>query len=156
MRFAKWRARTARERSLARAGCLRYHPRMRARSAIAALLIAGCHVEDTPALDDSIAQLNPIPECEHPVEVIESGRTLLRAHRSIASLSAMCSPGTPRVCKQMLLRRACELKADALVIDKHAGSGGQWQDPAYTLKPMSAHAIRWTEDKGPVFLRLDP
>lgn len=118
---------------------------MRARAAIAVLLIAGCRVEDTPAWDDSIAQLKPMPECDHPVEVIEAGRTLVRAHRSIASMSATCSPGSPRVCKQTLLRRACELKADALVIDKSAGSGGQWQDPGYTLKPMSAHAIRWTD-----------
>jgi hypothetical protein len=69
-------------------------------------------------------------------------------HASEASL-ALAARDTIRVC-------APEPRLPhALVIDKHAGSGGQWQDPAYTLKPMSAHAIRWTEDKGPVFLRLD-
>jgi hypothetical protein len=118
---------------------------MHARAAIAAFLIVGCRVEDTPALEDSITQLKPLPECEHPVEIVESRRAMLRAHRSIASLSATCSPGTPRVCKQTLLKRACELKADALIIDQRASSGGQWQDPGFTLKPMSAHAIRWID-----------
>ncbi|HEX5661512.1 MAG TPA: hypothetical protein VFX59_30190 [Polyangiales bacterium] len=118
---------------------------MRARVALAALLLAGCHVEDTPALEDSIAQLRPMPECDPAVEVVDAERLALRPHRAVASLSATCSPGSPRVCKQMLLKRACELKADALMFDKHAGSGGQWQDPGYTLKPMSAHAFRWTD-----------
>jgi hypothetical protein len=118
---------------------------MHAKAALTALLIAGCHVEDTPALEDSITQLKAMPECDPPVEIVDAERLRLRPHRSVASLSATCSPGSPRVCKQMLLKRACELQADALMFDKHAGSGGQWQDPGYTLKPMSAHAFRWTD-----------
>jgi hypothetical protein len=87
----------------------------------------------------------PVPACEHPVELLEPGTATLRPHRSIASLSATCSPGTPRVCKQSLLRRACDLGADALLINERPSSGGQWQGSDYNLKSMAASAIRWTE-----------
>jgi hypothetical protein len=111
-------------------------------------LLAGCtldRVEDSAALRDSYKQLQAMPHCEHPIEVVDAELTTLRAHRTIASLSATCSPGSPRVCKQSLLERACELKADALIIEDRPPSGGPWQGSDHTLKPMSARALLWTD-----------
>lgn len=116
---------------------------------LAAAALHGC-TRDSPqdqfALRDAYRQLEPMPECEREIQWIESRSLVVRPHRTIGKLSATCSPGSPRVCKQTLMKRACELEADALLIEDSRAAGGNWQGGAnFRLAPMNVEALRWTD-----------
>jgi hypothetical protein len=106
------------------------------------------HVQDAHAPADFYeANLHrESPPCDRAIALFPAaGAASGRRYKEIASLSATCSPGSLELCEQRLKERACELKADAVIMTEStpgaspAGASGQ------SLVSKSGRAIRWVD-----------
>lgn len=102
-------------------------------------------LEDAAAPRDFYRSLNPDkPKCDPAPPILHQSEVGGRKYRELSALSATCSPGAPGACRRTLSDRACELKADALILDDvpegpvPAGASGQSESS------LSARAVTWT------------
>lgn len=103
--------------------------------------------QDAPAPREYFRQTTEAPaQCDPPVEVLRSAAEANRPYREIATLSASCYPGTPRLCEDRLARRACERKADAIILMDSASGGTPPGSSGQSEISMSGRAVRWTSD----------
>jgi hypothetical protein len=78
--------------------------------------------------------------------LLRSGSELIRPYQEVATVSATCYPGTPRLCEQRLTQRACELKADAVILVESTAGGTPAGSSTQSQIAMSGRAVRWTEE----------
>jgi hypothetical protein len=104
----------------------------------------------TPRLEDAAAPRDfyhslvpPKPSCARAVPVLEPAEVGGRAFHEVSSISATCSPGSPSVCQEQLSERACELHADALIMDEPASGGTPPGASAQSAIALSARAVVW-------------
>jgi hypothetical protein len=115
-------------------------------SATACLGVVPPPVEDPAAFNDSYAQAtSKPPACQPMVELLRSEGEARRPYREVANLSANCYPGTPQVCERRLLDRACELKADAVILKPAEPGGSPPGGSSQSRTSLGARAVRWTE-----------
>lgn len=77
------------------------------------------------------------------MELVSAGTEAVRPYRELATLSANCYPGAPRVCEDQLKERACALHADAVIL---LGPEKGGSPPGASSRPqmaMSGRAVRW-------------
>jgi hypothetical protein len=81
--------------------------------------------EDAPAPRDFYAQIRPAeePRCQRELRLFHASQSV-PAHQVVSTLSVTCSPGALPVCERRLLARACELEADALILDESSRPAG--------------------------------
>jgi hypothetical protein len=101
-------------------------------------------LEDASAPNDAYEQTRGAP-CEPPVELLRSESEARRPYRDVASLSASCYPGAPRLCENRLLARACELKADAVILRPSVPGGTPVGASKQSQISVDARAVRWAE-----------
>jgi hypothetical protein len=103
--------------------------------------------EDAPAPRDYFRQATaPKRRCEPAVEVLRSPAEARGNYKELASLSASCYPGTPRLCEDRLAERACELKADAIILMAPTAGGTPPNTSGQSEISMSARAVRWSTE----------
>ena len=114
------------------------------------ILANACGFATTPRLEDASAPRDTYesavedePECDRPIELVRGAPTVARPHREIAHLSATCYPGSPGLCERRLKIRACELKADAVILSDPEPSPVPPGASRETRISMSGRAIRW-------------
>jgi hypothetical protein len=123
---------------------------------VLAVLVGGCagnpvltpRAEDASAPRDFYRALNPgKPGCKPAVSVLHENEVGDRKYHEVSRISATCYPGAPAVCRQTLSERACELKADALILSQApeggatpAGASGQ------SAISVSARAVNWVTE----------
>ncbi|HET9931038.1 MAG TPA: hypothetical protein VFQ35_10135 [Polyangiaceae bacterium] len=122
----------------------------------ALVLLCGCvavsclatpRPQDAPAPRDYFHQAKaPSSTCEPRVEVLRSAAEALRPYREVATLSASCYPGTPRLCEDRLAQRACELKADAVILMEPTSGGTPPGSSGQSEISMSGRAVRWNSE----------
>lgn len=137
---------------------LRSWPARSRRAAFAAcgsltLATSGCGLMATPRPEDNAAPseyYNKLksPErtqssCSPPVELLRSTSEALRPYDELATLSASCYPGTPSLCEDRLTQRACELKADAVILMQPTAGGTPPGSSTQSQISMSGRAVRW-------------
>jgi hypothetical protein len=83
------------------------------------------------------------------VEVVRSVAEANRPYREVANLSANCYPGVLSQCERRLLDRACELKADAIILTEAKAGGSSPGGTTDSRVVRSALAVRWTESSLP-------
>jgi hypothetical protein len=88
----------------------------------------------------------PRSSCEPAVEVVRSVAEANRPYREVATLSASCYPGTPRLCEDRLAERACELKADAVILMDPTSEGTPPGSSGQSEISMSGRAVRWNPE----------
>jgi hypothetical protein len=118
---------------------------------VANALLLGCGVtgtprpQDAPAPRDFYAQLKGDDDsaCARPIRVFGEFDSVPE-HEVVSSMSVTCSPGALEVCERRLQSRACELEADAVILEK-AGSSGAVPPGASSQSLISrgGQAIRW-------------
>jgi len=111
---------------------------------------SGCLVGATPRLEDASAphdsyQQTRAVTCDPPVELLRSESEARRPYREVASLSASCYPGAPKLCENRLLARACELQASAVILRPSAPGGTPVGASKQSQISVDARAVRWTE-----------
>jgi len=100
--------------------------------------------EDAAAPRDFYHSLVPAePQCKRDVPVLEAAEVGGRAYHEVSALSATCSPGSPSVCRQQLRERACELNADALILEESSSGGTPPGASGQSQTAMSARAVTW-------------
>ena len=123
------------------------------RAALLALLLAwvsGCLPFGTPRIEDASAPrqyasaARPHPRCEPMVELIRSVAQANRPYREVASLSANCYPGVPSECERQLLERACQLRAEAIILTDSKSEGTPPGATKDSRVSRHAIAVRWT------------
>ena len=82
-----------------------------------ALFGAGCASTTQPEGPYRLIQPEPV-SCLHPVSVLSAAQASRPAYREVARMSATCPGIAPTQCEQTLLARACELGADAIIIQR--------------------------------------
>jgi hypothetical protein len=103
----------------------------------------------TPRLQDSLAPVQYRAAakrhelCVPEVEVVRSASRVNRPYREVASLSAVCYPGAPSVCERQLLDRACELRANAIILTEAQAGGTPPGGSIDSRVSQSAVAVRW-------------
>jgi len=105
-------------------------------------------IEDQAAPRDAYKQLTQAratSKCERKVQLFRSTAEVLRPYRQASLLSATCSPGTPSVCDEVILERACALGADAVILEGASSKGTPWSASTQTLSSRGGRAIRWTD-----------
>ncbi|MDB4990617.1 MAG: hypothetical protein JWN04_5795 [Myxococcaceae bacterium] len=107
--------------------------------------LSNAHDDNSFAPGDAYALLKQDKPCKHQVSVLHSATQAVRRYREVASISASCSPGAPRVCEQRLRARACELEADALILQGLGRGGVPYGGGTYNLVSQNARAIRWLD-----------
>ena len=107
--------------------------------------LASLHDDNSFASDDAYAALKHDKPCKHEIILLHSATQVVRRYREVASISASCSPGAPGVCKQRLRARACELEADALILQGSGRGGVPYGGGTYNLVSQDARAIRWLD-----------
>ena len=115
-----------------------------------ALALASCNfmptprIEDAPAPRDYYRLANPSDrKCSRDVPILDAGQSGGRPYRELKTISATCYPGTPGVCEQTLLERACELDADALLLVEPQALGSPAGASTLSSTSMTARALRW-------------
>lgn len=106
------------------------------------------HPEDAAAPGDTVAQLRGADHhsrCSRHVQVVPPAVGVMRPHRSIASISATCSPGTPSVCEQHLRERACELEGDAVILSDRAAEPAPTTGSTRALVARAGQVVRWLD-----------
>ncbi len=116
-------------------------------------LLVGCaagpsltpRLEDASAPSDFYHSLVPAErKCKRDVPVLEAAEVGGRAYHEVSAISATCSPGSPAVCRQQLSERACELHADALILNEPPSGGGTPPGASgQSAIAMSARAVNW-------------
>src|SRR6478609_935023 len=114
------------------------------------ILLAGCSVmatpriEDAPAPSDYYRLAKPSErKCKRDVPILQANQAGGRPYEELKTLSATCYPGTPGVCEQTLLERACELEADALLVLEPQALGSPAGANTQSSTSMTARALRW-------------
>lgn len=113
-------------------------------------VLFGClatpRIEDAPAPRDYLRQsAGPKRSCDALVEVVRSAGEVRRPYREIATLSASCYPGMPKVCEDRLTERACELKADAVILMPSVAGGTPPGASTQSEVSMSGRAVVWKD-----------
>lgn len=118
----------------------------------ATVLLLGCGItgtprpEDAPAPRDFYAQLKPrdaSPACAREIRVFDAVDSV-PAHEVVSSISVTCSPGALDVCERRLQTRACELKADAVILESASRAAAVPPGAsAQSLVSRGARAVRW-------------
>jgi hypothetical protein len=104
--------------------------------------------EDASAPSDYLASANTAAAtCAPEVELLRSAAEVRRPFRQLADLSATCYPGAPRVCENRLLARACELRADALVLNEATSGGTPPGASSQSRISLSGRAVRWSDPR---------
>jgi len=123
---------------------------------VVGLGLAGCNfmatprIEDAPAPSDYYRLAKPSErKCKRDVPILEANRAGGRPYEELKTLSATCYPGTPGVCEQTLLERACELGADALLVLEPQALGSPAGANTQSLTSMTARALRWKPSADP-------
>lgn len=135
--------------ALSSAGAL---TRLAAKSlAVLGLALAGCFPFGTPRIQDSSARhdyrsaLRSHELCAPEVELVRSIAQANRPYREVANLSAVCYPGVLSECERRLLERACELKADAIILTEAKAGGTPPGGATDSRVSHSALAVRWLQ-----------
>jgi hypothetical protein len=112
--------------------------------------IAGCTLATTPRVQDSLAPhdtytqaVDKEPPCERRVELVRSPSVPALPYQVVGSLSATFYPGAPGLCERRLLARACEIKADAVMLNEPERGGTPPGASAQSAISMSGRAVRW-------------
>ena len=82
-----------------------------------ALFGAGCASTSQSAAPYRLSEPEPVT-CLHPVSLLSESQASRPQYREVARLSATCFSMAPTRCEQTLLARACELGADAIIIQR--------------------------------------
>jgi len=127
------------------------------RCTVIGLALAGCNImatpriEDAPAPSDYYRLAKPSErKCKRDVPILHANQAGGRPYEELKSLSATCYPGTPGVCEQTLLERACELDADALLVIEPQPLGSPAGANTQSSTSMSARALRWKPAAAPL------
>jgi hypothetical protein len=127
------------------------------RCAVPMLLFASCNfmatprIEDAPAPRDYYRLAKPSErKCSRDAPILGANQVGGRAYQELSTLSATCYPGTPGVCEQALLERACELDADALLVLEPRALGSPAAASTQSLTSMTAQAVRWKPTAQPL------
>jgi hypothetical protein len=130
---------------------------IRFRLTLISLVLTGCNfmatprIEDAPAPRDYYRLARPSErKCSRDVSILRADQVGGRPYQELRSLSATCYPGTPGVCEQTLLERACELEADALLVLEPQALGAPAGASTQSLSSMTARAVRWKPIAGPL------
>lgn len=114
------------------------------------ITLAGCnymatpHIEDAPAPRDYFRLAKPTErKCSRDVPLLHADQVGGRPYQELKTISATCYPGTPGVCEQTLLERACELEADALLMREPSALGAPPGANTQSSTSMTALALRW-------------
>ena len=108
------------------------------------LLSSATLSDSAPPASIYVAEAKPAKPCDPPVELLHSSEQANRPYLEVASLSATCYPGTPKLCERVLLQHACEHQADAIIlVPAQAGATPAGAAPAQMS--MSGRAVRWTK-----------
>jgi hypothetical protein len=116
-----------------------------------AYCLTGCFAltprnEDAPAPRDAYEQVTGSrPSCEPMVELLRSAAQTPRPYRELASLSATCSPGARELCERRLLERACQLRANAVILSPDTPGGTPPGASFLSQISVSGRAVRWSE-----------
>lgn len=111
---------------------------------LACLTLPTPRIEDASAPRDYYRQASLSEQsCDPPVEIVPSPSRARLAYREIASLSARCYPGSPRVCELRLAERACALKADAVILTEGTSDGTPPGGSQQSEISMYGRAVRW-------------
>jgi len=118
--------------------------------ALIGLMLAGCnymatpHIEDAPAPKDYFRLAKPSKrQCPRDVPILQANQAGGRPYQELKTLSATCYPGTPGVCEQTLLERACEIDAEALLMVDPQALGSPAGASTQSQVSMTARALRW-------------
>ena len=107
-------------------------------------LMATPRIEDSPAPRDYYRLAKPAErKCGRDVPILSANQAGGRAYLELKTISATCYPGTPGVCEQTLLERACELEADALLLSEPQALGSPAGASSQSSTAMTARAVRW-------------
>jgi hypothetical protein len=116
-------------------------------------LLCGCgatpaltpRLEDASAPPDYLRALRPHESKCHPeVPVLDADEVEGRASDEVSTISATCYPGAPEACKRTLADRACELKADAVILSEPVAGGSPPGASGQSQMSLSGRAVRWT------------
>ncbi|HET9957831.1 MAG TPA: hypothetical protein VFQ61_25210 [Polyangiaceae bacterium] len=117
---------------------------------MASSILAGCwesltlRPEDAPAPRDYYREIvRKKSDCSTDVPLLREGE-VNRPYEEVSRLSSTCYPGTPAVCERTLKERACQLSADALLVQRSVASGSPPGTSHESLMAMQARAVRWT------------
>ena len=114
--------------------------------AMGSLCVGTPRMQDAPAPRDFYKEVSEKETpCDRPVSVVPAGSLPARPYREIANLSATCSPGSMDLCERRLKQRACELGADALLLEEAAGGPNPSAVPIQSLVSRNARALRWAQ-----------
>jgi len=102
-------------------------------------------LEDASAPHDFYKALNPGErKCKRDVPVLHENEVGDRKYHEVSAISATCYPGAPNVCQQTLRERACELKADALILSESPEGGATPPGASgQSAVSVSARAVNW-------------
>jgi hypothetical protein len=106
------------------------------------------NTQDANAPGDTILQLRGASDrsrCSRHVQVVPPAVGATRPFRSIASVSATCSPGALSVCEQHLRERACELQGDAVILSDKVGEPAPTTGSTRALVARSGQVVRWVD-----------
>lgn len=122
-------------------------------ASIGLLAVTACAVMGLPRIEDSPAPREYYEQtttaestCSPPVELLRSASEVVRPYREVATLSATCYPGTPRLCEQRLKERACELKAEAIILMAPTPGGTPSGASTQSQVSLSGRAVRWKQE----------
>ena len=102
--------------------------------------------EDASASRDFYRGLKPAERtCKRDVPLLSSAEVGGRPYREVSALSATCYPGAPAACERTLANRACELNADALILNESSAGGTPPGASSQSAVSMSARAVNWTD-----------
>jgi len=103
-------------------------------------------IEDSPAPRDYYRLAKPSErKCRRDVPILRGDQAGGRPYQELETLSATCYPGTPGVCEQTLLERACERGADALLLVEPQALGSPVGASTQSSTSMTARALRWEQ-----------
>lgn len=115
------------------------------------LLCLGSASCATPRIEDALAPsqyreaAQPHALCTPEVELVRTPSLANRPYREVANLSATCYPGAPTVCERQLLDRACELRANAIILIESRADGTPIGGTKDSRVEKAAIAVKWTD-----------
>ena len=99
---------------------------------------------DAAAPHDFYRTLNPGGrKCQYDVPLLRAAEAGGRPYRKLSALSATCYPGAPSACEQTLTERACELHADAVILDDGTSGGTPPGASDQSAVSLSGRAVKW-------------
>jgi hypothetical protein len=79
---------------------------------------------------------SPAPRCRHAVPLVTSTEGSMRSYTIMSRIAVRCAPITPADCDDTLRARACEVGADAVVLDDRADTNPQ-------RRIVNGSLVRW-------------